>query len=125
MSATVGKQIDQLYQLREKKRALESQVKEIDEQYRALEGELIDQLVQDGMTKATGKLASVSVGEEIRAQVDDWDTFYAFIKKKNAFYLLERRPANAAYRELLQANTKVPGVVPFTKQKLNLRTVKG
>lgn len=120
---SVGALIDSLYQLRESKRKLEDEIKGIATQFSALEEQLMEKLDAEGMDKATGKLASVSISSSVAADVEDWETFYGFIKKTGYFHLLERRVSSAAYRELLEAGKKVPGVQPFTKKRLNLRVV--
>ena len=67
--------------------------------------------------------ASVSITTSVVADVKEWDSFYAFIAKNKFFHLLQRRVSEPAYRELLDAGKKVPGVLPFTKKKLNVRTI--
>ena len=52
--------------------------------------------------------------------VKDWDAFYAWIKKNNAFFMLERRPSVTGYRDVLASGKAIPGVESFTKIKLNL-----
>lgn len=120
---TVGSQIDSMFKLREKKRALEAQVSEIEKQLADAETVLLEQLDKDGTTKVSGKLATISVTESIVPQVQDWDALYAYLQRKKAWYLLERRPSVTGFRELFQAGSKIPGVTPFTKRKLNLRTL--
>jgi predicted nuclease with TOPRIM domain len=123
---SVGTIIDSLFQLRESKRQLEEQVKNLTTQYTELEEQLMEKLDADGLDKATGKLATAWVSSTVVANIDgeeNWKEFYAFIKKTGYFHLLQRRVSDAAYRELLESGKKIPGTQPFTKKRLNLRVV--
>lgn len=121
--SNLGGKIDQIQLLREVKRKLEEQVKQISEQIEASERALIAQMDSEGVIRSTGKLATVSISEVIKPTVEDWDTFYAFIAKNKFYHLLERRPSVTGCRELFETKGKIPGVVPFTQRKLNIRTV--
>ena len=120
---SVGAIIDQIWATREEKRRLEAQVKEVSLKIEEQESQLMERLEKEGLDKATGTKASVSVGTSVVADVQDWDAFWAYIFKNKYSHLLQRRVSEPAYRELLDAGKKVPGVLPFTKRKLNIRTV--
>lgn len=120
---TIGAKIDNLHSLREQKRLLEEQVKAVSDQMYAEELELIAQMDSEGVNKSTGNLATVSIGESIKPSVDDWDAFHAFIHRNKYYHLLERRPSVTGCRELLEQKGRIPGVVPFTQRKLNIRSV--
>jgi hypothetical protein len=75
------------------------------------------------VSKSTGVLATVSISENIRPSVEDWDAFYAYIHKYKYYHLMERRPSVSGCNELLETKGKIPGVVPFTQRKLNVRSV--
>jgi len=121
----IGEEIDRLFDIRERIRALEAQVKDERSIYDALETQLMERMETEGMSKATGKRASVGVSESVVANVEDWDELYRYIGRNKAFHLLQRRTSDAAYRELMEQrkNKPLPGVSSFTKRKLNLRTV--
>lgn len=121
--STIGAKIDQLHDLREKKRELEEQVKQLSGQMDELENALIAQMDTEGVTRSTGNLATVSITTSIKPSVEDWDAFYQYIHRHRYYHLLERRPSTTGCRELLETKGKVPGVVPFTQRKLNIRTV--
>lgn len=121
--SNIGAKIDNLHNLREAKRAHEKQIEDIKKQIDDLESELIVQLEMEGLTKSTGKLASVSLTEVVRPTVEDWDSFYQFIHKHKYYHLLERRPSVTGCRELFETKGRIPGVVPFTKKSLNIRTI--
>lgn len=119
---TIGGLTDRLVDLRESKRALEEQIAAIEAEYKALEEQLMEKLDSEGTDKGAGKKGSCSISSSIVAQVDDWDAFYAFIGKNKYYHLLQRRPADAACRELFESKGSIPGVTPFSKRRLNLRS---
>ncbi len=121
--STIGAKIDQLHNLREQKRQLEEQVKQLQAQMAELENDLIEDMDKQGVSKSTGALATVSISSNVRPSVDDWDAFYAYIHRYKYYHLLERRPSVSGCNELLETKGKIPGVVPFTQRKLNLRSV--
>ena len=121
---TLGQQIDKLVAIREEQRALAEKEKALNQQYSELETTILTRLQDEGMNKATGKKATASVRCNVVANVKDWDSFHAFIKKTGFFHLLHRRVSDAAFRELLEqkgekAMEKV-GVIPFSKVTLSL-----
>lgn len=123
IKGNIGTTIDDLWALREKKRLAEETVKDIEIQIAAATEVLFDTLDQQGLDKATGSKASVSISTAVSAQVEDWDALNAYVKKTGHFHLYQKRLSDVAYRELLEQGKKVPGVQPFSKRKLNLRTV--
>lgn len=119
---SVGAVIDQLWACREEKRSLESQAKVVEEKIKEIEEGLMERLGAEGLEKATGTKASVSISSTVTADVQDWDVFYPFIAKNKFWHLLQRRVSDPSYRELLEQGKRVPGVVPFTKKRINLRS---
>lgn len=107
--------------LRDRKRELEAEVKVIDKELAANELAIIERLDEMGVSRfAVGKL-SFSISENTVGNVEDWDQVHAYIRDNNAFHLVQRRLANAAYKELLDMGDSLPGVVPFNKRSLNFR----
>ena len=119
----LGSMIDNLWQLREDKRKSEAATKLIEKDIEAAETELLERLDKEGMDKATGRLGTISIGEALVGTIEDWDAFTAFLAKTKNFQLVQRRISDVAYRELLGMGKPVPGIKPFTKRKLNLRSV--
>ena len=121
--ATVGSLIDNMWALREKKRSQEVEIKATEAAIEELTATLLGAMDSDGVVKATGKSASASVTEAVRPNVTDWDVFYKFIHKNKYWHLLERRPSVTGCRELFETKGGVPGVEPYVKRTINLRTV--
>ena len=123
MTGTIGGITDSMWKLREDKRKLEEEIKIIEEQYRSLEEQLMTKLDAEGTEKGSGKHATVSISSSVVGNVTDWDALNAYIKKTGYFHLYQRRVSDPAIRELFESKGSVPGVEPFTKRKLNIRSV--
>lgn len=121
--ATMGSLIDRIWASREEKRRLEEQAKEVSAQIAALEEELVERMNAEGTDKAQGTKASVSITSSVVADVQDWDAFWTYIARNKFWHLVQRRVSDPAYRELLEQGKKVSGVQPFTKRKLNVRSI--
>lgn len=116
-----GTTVDKLVGLRNKKRDLEASVKSLEGQIEDLQSQLLEEMEAAGVDKFSGKLGTVSISTNVVANVEDWDALYPYIAKNKLWHLLQRRVSDPAYRELLDAGKKVPGVQPFSKKRLNLR----
>ena len=121
--ATLGALIDAIHLEREKKRLVEEDVKKISERIAELEEQIMAQLDEQGLTQSRGSKASVSVTSSVVADVQDWDSFWPYVAKNKFWHLIQRRVSDPSYRELLEQGKKIPGVQPFTKRKLNLRSL--
>ena len=121
--STVGVKIDALHALREEKRQLEELLKAKAQEISLAENDLIEQMDQQNIIKSTGSKATVSISVSVKPSVEDWDAFYAYIHKNKYYHLLERRPSVTGCRELFDHKGAIPGVVPFTQRKLNIRSV--
>lgn len=120
---TLGVLIDEIWALREDKRGLEAKVKGIEASIAESEATLMERLDTEGVDKSTGKKASVSISSAVVATIKDWDVFTAYIAKTKYFHLLQRRVSDVAARELFESKGAVPGLEPFTKRKINIRTL--
>lgn len=122
---TIGSTIDAMWALREKKRKADLIVKGIEEEIAAQEIVVFDRLEKEGLKKADGTKASVSIGEATVASVTDWDALWPYIAKNKYFHLVQKRISDPAWRELMEKNKGkgVPGTEAFTKRKLNLRSL--
>lgn len=116
--------IKQRHKLELERKKLSVQLKGLEDQISELDAELIQSL-QDSdeeQVKINGGIGIKLVSSTVPS-VKDWDAFYAWIKKNNAFWMLERRPSVTGYRDTLAAGKTIPGVESFTKIKLGLVSV--
>lgn len=121
---TIGATIDKLHTLKEDKKAIEAHLEGLNGQIRETENELIRLMdEQGGLTKASGTIATVSVVTSIKPHVQNWDEFWDFIYRHKYFHLLERRASTAGCRELFETKGVIPGVVPFPKRDVRLKSL--
>jgi acyl CoA:acetate/3-ketoacid CoA transferase alpha subunit len=106
---------------REERRRIKERDSELVAHFRSLEMELLVRLDEQGMLKASTDAGTASITETILPNVVDWDAVYEHIRETGDFYLLQKRPATAAFRELHQSDIKVPGMEPYTKRTISLR----
>lgn len=123
-STALGDDIDRVNKLWDVVKALEEKVKEAKAIADEHERLLFERMEQEKTTLARGSKARASIKESIVPKVENWDDFYRFIHRNNAYHLLERRAAAAPYRELLaQRKNGVPGVVPYTKRTITITAI--
>lgn len=120
---TLGAATDKMWALREEKRKLGVEEKRINEELTALEATIFGLLDSQDTRKAEGKKASVSIGEAVVGNVEDWDALWAWIAKTKNFHLVQKRVSDPGLRELWALKKTVPGVQPFTKRTLSIRSL--
>jgi hypothetical protein len=121
---TIGADVDSIWSLREKRRTLDAESKKIDDEIASIEDRLMESMHAQGVEKATGSKASVSISTAIVANVTDWDAFLAHIYKKKWGHLLQRRVSDPAWREVTKDGAApIPGTQAFNKKRLNLRSL--
>lgn len=113
--------IAQLVEVRDERRRIRERDQELTDKWRALEMELLVRLDEQGMLQAKTDIGTASITETILPQVTDWDAVYAHIKETGDFYLLQKRPAAAAFRELHNSGEVIPGIEAYTKRSISLR----
>ncbi len=126
---TMGSTIDNLWTLREEKRELDAKSKAIGVKIEALEKVLLTVMDSQDTDKGAGRKGSVSIGESIHPNTVEWKDFMRFVAagkrgdKEAYLHLVQKRVAVEAYREVLSLGIVVPGITPFTKRVINLRSL--
>lgn len=113
--------IDKMFLLREQKRGLEAQVKEVNSEINTLEQQLLSRFDDVGTDYARGTMASASKTETVVPQIDDWGKVATWVMENDGLYLLHRRVSAGPWKELRDAGTEVPGIEPYTKVAISLR----
>ena len=117
---TIGACADKLYALRESRLQAQRVVDKIAEEEKELREYVINTLPKSEASGVAGKFARVSVVTKQVPQVKDWEKFYAYVKKNNAFDLMQRRLSDSAVQERWESRKTVPGVEPFTVVTLSV-----
>ena len=120
---TLGALIDALDDAREVKRTLAAQTKDAEAAYNELAAEIIAKMDSEDTRKGEGKKAAASITEVVVAEIEDFDALTKYVKRTGHFHLFQRRISDPAFRELQETKGGVPGLKPFTKRNLNLRSL--
>ena len=124
MSLEIGKYIDEMMAIRNEKRHHESEIKRLDASLKLMETTLKNAMVEQGMTEVKGVYGKATYDEKVLyPQVDDWNEFRKFIKEHDMFDLLHKRISLTNYRQLVEAQVAIPGVVPNYVSEVNLRSI--
>lgn len=124
MSIEIGKYIDEMMALRNDKRHHESEIKRLDANLKLMETTLKQAMLDQGVTEAKGAYGKAKYDDKVLyPQVDDWGQFHQYIKENNMFDLLHKRISLTNYRQLVEAQVAVPGVVPNYVSEVNLRSI--
>lgn len=122
MDKEIGDLILLLDDARRHRKALEVQAETALKVEKDLEVVIIHKLNDLKLEKATHAGITVEPKRDTYPHVEDWAAYWDFIHENKYYHLLEKRPSVTGYRELLALGRIVPGVVPFVKTKLSVRT---
>ena len=120
----LGTKIDRYFTLRAERLALEKKVSKIKVKEGDVKDDLITLLTKAKLDSASGKNGTISIKHPKVGQVVDWPKLYAWIRKNNAFELMQRRLNQSDYDQRLEqhprlAKTGIPGVDQITVTKFS------
>lgn len=119
----IGDRIEELHHLRIRLRKREAVVNKLKKKFETKQWELMQLMEETGLDQAKSSSATVFLSKDTVPTVKDWDALEKYIKDNDSLHLLQRRVSATAYRELAEMGTKIPGVEPFDRQKLNIRAI--
>lgn len=119
---SLGACADLLFLKRQERLAADKVAAGLKSEEEALKTHIIDNL-EKGSAGAVGKTHKVIVGTDWKPVVSDWPAFYAYVKKNNAFDMLQKRVGEAAIVARLEDGKKVAGVEKFTYVTISLTKV--
>ena len=117
---TLGACVDRLFAIRAELSQFNVSSGKLDEERKAIEAKLIDELPASNAEGITGKMARATIISKRVGTVSDWGKLQAFIKKNGVFELLQRRLNQEAVAERWEAKKPVPGVESLTVKKVSL-----
>lgn len=121
---SLGSLVDKLYQLKLEKSEISAKEAEIKQKISELEDTILNRFSKDELSGASGKLAKLSVTQKLCPNIEDWDAFYEYIARENAWDLLQRRVSSTAYQARVEEGVEVPGTTKFVKLVLNTKKAK-
>ena len=120
--------INRLWELREAKRALAEQEKQLDEEFNDLKKYLINNLRADQLNSLATDRARVTLTQRKAAKLipeTGWDDFIEYVAANHAFHLLHKQAAATACQEqIVVLGEEIPGVELITIHDISLSTVK-
>ncbi len=119
----MGACADKLFELRNKRLAMQKDVDVVAAEESALKNHIIENLPKSEASGVAGKLARVTVVTKQIPQVKDWDAFYKYVKKTGSFDLMQKRLTDAAIKERWEAGKEVPGVEHFNAVSVSINKV--
>lgn len=106
----INAQVDLFYEYRAARRELEKQVEAAKKREDAANADLLKMMQANGTTETQGKLGPVRLETEAKPSITSWPELCAFIHKRKAFELLQKRLTVAAVRERYEVGEDIPGV---------------
>jgi hypothetical protein len=130
MTVTVDGVIKAYMKLRAQRDAIEAETKEklslVKANMAKLEAWLMAKADEDGVTSFKTDHGTAFLTTTDFANVDDWDAVLDFIKREDAYDMLERRVSKTAVRAYIDTTNEVPpGVRYGTKLDINIRKPSG
>lgn len=115
---------DLLYTTRETRLEMDKQVAELKAKETALREHLIENLPVSNATGIAGRVARATVVTKEEPVAEDWDATFEYIRKKKAFFLLQKRLSGTAVKEMWADGKQVPGVGHMIVKSISLNKVK-
>lgn len=121
---SIGKLIDDLYQLRAQRLDIEKQVEGLKSREAETREQIISLLREAGLEAARGEVATASIQYKIKPAVIDWDAVYTYIRNNDMFALLQKRLTTTLWAALQEDGIVVPGTEVQHYQDLSLTKAK-
>jgi hypothetical protein len=99
-------------------------LKELESEQDKISLEAIERSKEEKNPVCRGKLASGEVKPRELYSFSNFEAFCAFVKKTGNWQLFQRRIGSEAYRELIDARVKVPGVKSITQYVFKTKKLK-
>lgn len=119
----LGETADFLKELKDLKGNLNNEISKINKIISNVETKLKIKLDELGTDIVRGKTVTVSISKSEVPKVEDWESFYEYIMKNNAPYLLQRRPSAGPIREIWSSGQEVSGVEIVPTTTLNTKSL--
>lgn len=120
----LGEAVDLVVELDELKKQIEAQAKLVAAAKQELEGHLLGHMNNANLEALRGQRAQVSIQEHIDAEIEDYEEFCAFVHKRKAYHLFQKRLSITAIRELWSEKKVVEGIKPRRRVALHLTKLK-
>ena len=125
MTVNLGQMCDDIRKLDVKVSSMQAKLDALKDVRREQEEVLLVTMRELGTTSIKGKKSSATISETVRPQIKDAEKFFAFVLRRKALHLFERRVAVTEYRELKESlgGKPIPGLGEYTQIRLNVTKV--
>ena len=112
MTDTLSELSTELFAAKAEKAEHNAQIKLLNEDIRDYEMRIwrLMDAEEPSLLKFATSTGTIYLSPQVVPKVVDWNAFYGYIERNQAFHMLERRPSRGAFRELHAAHKLVPGV---------------
>jgi len=118
----MGEKIDQLFDLRARKKELQTKLKDLNKEIQSLEYEIIENMEDTGLDKVSTDSGTVSMKVELYPSVDDQEAFIEWCYENGRPDMIQKRVSSRAFREYFEETGEFPeGVKAYDRKKLNIR----
>jgi hypothetical protein len=118
LPATAAAKADLLYATKQLRYEVQHRVETLQKLQTTIENWFIENLPKSEASGIAGRTARVQIETKPVPQCEDWTAFYAYVKKNDAFELLQRRLSDGAIKERLEEGS-VPGITIFQAKKVS------
>lgn len=115
---------DLLYETRQLRLDMDKQVAEMKSKETMLRQHLIDNLPVSDATGVAGKVARATIVTKEEPVAKNWDETFEYVRKKKAFFLLQKRLNTTAIKEVWANGKQIPGVGKIIVKSVSLNKVK-
>lgn len=121
---TIGKMIDDMKIIAQKRALLSAQDKELKAQQDELESMIMEAMDKQDTRVGEGKIAKASINESEVPTVKDWDAFFKWATRTKNTHLIQHHISAPSWREVRALKgAEIPGIEAFKKRTLSLRAV--
>lgn len=120
----IGACADRLYNLQEARRKQQKIVDKLADEESQLKEHIINTLPKSKAQGVAGRLALAKIEQKDVPSPKDWTKIFAYIKRNNAFELLQRRLSSTAVQERWDAKKSIPGIEKFKVTTVSLTKLK-
>lgn len=114
---------DLLYTTRQNRLALQKIVETLEKRESDLKEYIIQKLPASASTGIAGKIARATIVPKVIPRATDWVEIHKYIKKHDAFDLIQRRLADGAVNARWEEGEDIPGVEKFNTKTVSLNKV--
>lgn len=114
---------DKLWEARQERLELNRKVRLLETEEKEYRDQLAAALEEHDMSAVGGKLCHVKRERVPKPQINDWEKFYKFIAKNDAFDMLYRRLNEKAVEERVAGGEKIGGLEQVWVNKLSVHKV--